>query len=125
MSRVRADLVDISTATIRSRCERVAATPEQYDFPSRLRTCEQYSALMNLFSGLDFERDNDLLAGALAVYGWMATMMDELKSRDKLKSLIFDLSSVNKDHLGSILEAHRGNGALRSVNNSIVGTSKL
>jgi hypothetical protein len=125
MSRVRANLFAISPGLIRSRCKQVAAAREEYDFPDRLRTCEQYGALMNLFSGLDFERDNDLLTGALAVYGWMPTMMGELKSRDKLKGLIFDLSGTNKDHLGSILEGHRDNGALRSVNNSIVGTSKL
>ena len=52
-------------------------------------------------------------------------MMNELRSRDKLKSLISELSSANKDQLGSILERHRDNGALRSVNNSIVGSSKL
>jgi hypothetical protein len=125
MSRVRPDLFDISPTTICARCREVAASPECYDFADRVRICEQYSALIGLFSNLNVESDKDLLVGALAVYGWMPTMMDELRCLDKLKSLILDLGAASNDSIGSILGRYRDTGALRSVNNSVVGTSKL
>ncbi|WP_182872317.1 hypothetical protein [Bradyrhizobium diazoefficiens] len=116
---------ELSAATILSRCRQVSAEPRQYEFPGRLRTCEQYSALIRLFSQLDHRRDDDLLAGALAVYGWMPTMMDELSSRDELKALIAELIGTKPDLVVGVLDRYQGTGALRSVNNSIVGTSKL
>lgn len=42
-----------------------------------------------------------------------------------MKELIADLSSIAPDQTAAILKRHIGTGALRSVNNSTVGTSKL
>jgi hypothetical protein len=114
-----------SPETILTRCEQVASTPERYDFADRLSTCEQYDALLSLFSRLDPSSDEDLLIGALAVYGWMPTMMDKFVSRKELKGLIAELAQTEPDQIAGALERKIGSGAFRSVNNSIVGTSKL
>lgn len=82
----------LSAAIIRSRCRQVARTPDQYDFGGRLQTCEQHSALCNLFSRLSPNDEKDLLVGALAVYGWMPRMFRDLAARDMLKKLLADLS---------------------------------
>jgi hypothetical protein len=125
MPAVQRPFFEISSTVIRSRCAEVASAPERYDFPNRILSCEQYFALIRLYSRLNFDRDDDLLAGALAVYGWMPTMLNELKLRDQLKYLINDLNRAAQDQVPSVLERHLETGALRAVNNSIVGTSKL
>jgi hypothetical protein len=118
-------LSKFSAALIRARCQQVADAPDHYDFANRLHTCEQHSALLRLFARLDAKDENDLLAGALAVYGWMPTMMDTLSSRNELKELIVDLASTESNRIVTTMTQYIGTGALRSVNNSTVGTSKL
>ena len=103
---------------IRSRCKQVASAPKQYGSPIRVTSCEQYFSLLDLFGRLDPERDYDLLAGALAVYGWMPRMMNKLTSRDQLKKLIDDLRRSSDRDVAVVLRRHRDTGALRAVNNS-------
>lgn len=115
----------LCTATIQSRCAKVASACEEYDFDGRLRTCEQYRAMRNLFSRLDYERDEDLLVGSLADYGWMPTMLGQVALRQELKSLMREIMQADRDCTPALLDAHQQTGVLKAVNNSIVGTSKL
>jgi hypothetical protein len=117
--------MELTASTILSRCELVASTPKRYDFPGRHSICEQYDALVRLFSRLDPASEEDMIVGALAVYGWMPTMMDKLVARDELKRLIDELARAEANQVTAALERGILSGALRSVNNSIVGTSKL
>jgi hypothetical protein len=117
--------MELTASTILSRCELVASTPKRYDFPGRHSVCEQYDALVRLFSRLDPASDEDLIVGALAVYGWMPTMMNKLIAREELKKLIAELAWTGTNEVAAALQRNIPSGALRSVNNSIVGTSKL
>lgn len=117
--------LEISSQLIRARCNDVSSAPDKYDFPGSIPSWEQYTALMNLFSRLHPDHEYDLLAGAMAVYGWMPTMMDKLNARDELKALALELRQAAPMNVANILHKYRRSGALRSVNNSTVGTSKL
>lgn len=116
---------EITSSLIRSRCKQVASAPRRYEMERRVVSCEQYFALLHLFKRLDPERDHDLLAGALAAYGWMPTMMKNISKREQLKSLIAQLRKSRANNAADVLSLHRGSGALRAVNNSTIGTSKL
>ncbi|WIW43910.1 hypothetical protein ML401_20580 [Bradyrhizobium sp. 62B] len=52
-------------------------------------------------------------------------MFRDLAARDMLKKLLADLSLVKLDGVAATLTKHVETGALRAVNNSTVGTSKL
>ncbi|MGA9796267.1 MAG: hypothetical protein WBQ17_12115 [Rhizomicrobium sp.] len=87
-----------------------------------------YSSLLKLFADfVDLEDYESVLCGALAVYGWMPTMLKNPptpKQWDEHKAVLSDLrSSENWDGADEILVNHQN--VLKFVNNSVVGTSKF
>lgn len=86
-----------------------------------------YQALRSLFENkLDFQNSLDVQIGAYAVYGWMPTIMKGIE-RAKLEPLrAFAQKWKNRvEHKEAIDALKNKEIDLKSINNSVVGTSKF
>jgi hypothetical protein len=82
-----------------------------------------YIALKDQFLRLDIDSFNGILFGAYAVYGWMPTILKKLPSEAQASELV-KLVRLGYD-LEETLDLRPWKNTIRSINNSVSGTSKF
>jgi len=90
---------------------------------------EGYLALCHLIRDrTDPGCEQELLAAAYAVYGWMPTILKRFENLVQLSQFIVEVRGLPLNNAVPLIrdaaQSNRG-GVLRSLNNSVVGTSKL
>jgi hypothetical protein len=93
------------------------------------RYSEGYLALRHLVRDrTNPKRERELLAAAYAVYGWMPTILKRVDNLPRLSQFVAEVRCLPvSEALPLVRDAAKSNrsGPLTSLNNSVVGTSKL